>query len=553
MAVTGITNSSATSNSVTSSQVSTQLYAKEVSEVANALTEIIFIYNNRDSIFSLMEETELLKYIYNALDEIKIISNNLDNILEVENYLPDILLIKNSMSKLNSIFNNLGMYQYVYDKLPELLAVHNSLKDILNLGEYILNITATIKMLDTYELPKVSIVGSSWNFEIPKGETGLTPIPVFSFNELTGQLEYSVTYQEYSADIESQQHVSITSLEDTVKKASEFYISDIVTDEADVTTREYLEDNFENLLRVEVNSYMNLNVSDTINSYLEGYLELNFNSSVRNVVSEYLESHKEELKSTIPGPVGYSPIINFTTSADGNVTVLTNYTDTDEEPQQQTELLFNVKDILETLMLENNYCNSSSVSGETGGNSTIIVSDSNFSSDYAITDYKVSLGFVQKPIRFLNQILKVDDNYQVSIPLYYQIVGDIPLYGYLVRDGDVLESIKISIEDHSIILDGVDEEYLNLDFTVDITVLFEVVLTSEKLLLRNDENGYYSTTHNDILGAVKHHSNVLDSDSNYVDTLVSSQGGTRRIEYPNLTDDRYNLNIIEVQYAMIGV
>ena len=118
MAVSNITNSF---NATSQSQQAVQLYAKEINVVAGMLKEIVYLYNNRDTVDKLVGNTQLLKEVSNSLNIIREVYENLSDLLLLQENIPDIKIINDSLPDLKRLHEGIEVVKKVYDELDKTL------------------------------------------------------------------------------------------------------------------------------------------------------------------------------------------------------------------------------------------------------------------------------------------------------------------------------------------------------------------------------------------------------------------------------------------------
>ena len=290
--------------SAASVELSVQASGPDISAVASKLTEIIGLSQSLFEITSLYELEYVLKELYANLADLKTIYKELPSVLPVANNLSNLVILKSNLDSLKQVAEAITTLDSLFSSLPVLKNIHSALEDLHVLGRYITNVSAKVVMLPSNFEASVNISENAWTFNLPRGNTGLTPSPSFNFDAVSGQLQYSVNYSSSDASALTVFNKSIVSLEEAMSKAAEKYLYNISSVEARATTQQYLEVYLEGLVQNNVYDFLTWYADDKVDVYTNQYLVANVPFMAREYVNEYLMNIASSLKSTVPGPTG---------------------------------------------------------------------------------------------------------------------------------------------------------------------------------------------------------------------------------------------------------
>jgi len=364
-------------NAVATQQVNIQTYNSQVKLVSDKIVEIVTLYEHISELSHLYEniglfedlnsEISTLKSLGRLLPDIVDLLENSDAVVQVEKKLTEVVTLANSMSTVTGLFNNLGLIKNI----------DSALADLQNLGNYITEVTAEVVYVSSIENPTINISENKWFFKLPRGDTGLTAIPSFDFNELTGDLVYNLNYTHYNPDLHEVLNIPITSLEDATHKAASAFLYDMSVQEVRDTVTNYLNVYLEGIVGEDVNNYLTSTVTPKIETFTNQYLTINLTGRVNNSVTTFLNDNIALIKSTTPGPQGvvgvsgidgvsaYTPITSFSIE-DDVLSQTTTYSQVYGQPSNQNSEVANIRTLVTTA--SENYISdhSSMFKGETG-------------------------------------------------------------------------------------------------------------------------------------------------------------------------------------------
>jgi len=286
------------------SQIIVQTYATDIVTVSNNITEILSVVNSLVDIVGLHHNINIINDLYGSLTDLQFIYENSVSLLPIGNNMSMLKQLYDSLNTYKTIATNIVSLKDIGNKLDVLEGIHIALSDLTTLGKYIISVTASVNMIASSLEPSVSINANHWVFTLPRGETGLTPVPSFRFDVIAGTLNYNVKYTNFNIDKDTEFDAPVVTLQDAMEQAAIKYLYKIGAYEARKVTQEYLETYLEGIVQTDVYTYLSNQADSQIDLYTYNYLSAQTPALIRNYTTEFLTNIQNSLKSTIPGPRG---------------------------------------------------------------------------------------------------------------------------------------------------------------------------------------------------------------------------------------------------------
>ena len=520
-----------------SSQDIVQRYSQEISLLSKHIKDILSVENTLPVISLLSKESNVLKELYNALPYLQRLDDNLNKLLLASDNVGMIKLISTNLSKFERLYQSINLLESVFNELPALKAIHKRLFDLIDLSNYITTIKAVVEILPTDSEPSVSIEENTWTFKLPRGASGLTPVPKFRFNQVSKKIEYYIEYVEYNPDNSKNEFIELMELDKAIYDAHEFVVDEIVKDVSNKSTIEYLDKHLVNIVKSELYRYINTIDNNIILDFVKHTILDYLKSDGYLILKEYIEKNKDEFKSDIPGPRGFTPIISFKSDVNGDVYASVHYTD-DVDPRESNitdDKLFNIYDALTIFFKENNIDlnqsnNQSSTQSSTQSNNQFINQSANqlstlLNQSFIPLGKPITLGYIQK---YAYYSFVVDSDLTTQLPSFIKIVGDVPNHCYITYQDEIIEQVNIvySSENHSIkIVPDYDfgDEYKNVEVRIGLNALIELERIRQKFKPTFVDDKIAVELEDDILGSLFPRAKVYKNSKFTADIFVNYQ------------------------------
>ena len=151
---------------------------QDINIVADNFESVTTVGNNIDDVISVADNESNINTVATGISNVNIVGNNIDDILAVSGSIEDVSDVADNISSVVSVAGRVS-------------AIDNAVDTITNLSASATSVPAELGASAT-------LVGSNIEIKVPRGSTGadgengLTPDVEFSYNPLTGNLEYDI-------------------------------------------------------------------------------------------------------------------------------------------------------------------------------------------------------------------------------------------------------------------------------------------------------------------------------------------------------------------------